>query len=116
MAKNGPGGQGKRKGRAEAGDRPDPDNATVLQKRQLVALIAQRVGRRNAEVREIVEATLAELGEAISAGQTLALPPLGRARISKQKDVSGSEVIVLRLRRRKSGADADAGHDHDEND
>lgn len=82
----------------------DPGNAQVLQKRQLVARIAQRAGRRNAEVRDIVDATLAELGEAISAGQTLALPPLGRARISRQKDVSGAEVIVLRLRRKRGGA------------
>jgi len=80
---------------------PDPANATVLQKRQFMNRIAQRTGQRNADIRDIVEATLAELGEAIAAGQTLALPPLGRARINRQKDVSGSEVIVLRLRRRK---------------
>ena len=87
----------------------DPDNARVLQKRQLVSRIAQRVGRGNSEIRPIVEATLAELGEAISAGQTLALPPLGRARISRQRDVSGAEVIILRLRRRHPGGTFEAG-------
>ncbi|MDT1063770.1 HU family DNA-binding protein [Paracoccus sp. CPCC 101403] len=80
---------------------PEPANATVLQKRQFLNRIAQRTGQRNADIRNIVEATLAELGDAIAAGQTLALPPLGRARINRQKDVSGSEVIILRLRRRK---------------
>ncbi|MTH80081.1 HU family DNA-binding protein [Paracoccus aestuariivivens] len=102
MAKNGRQGQGQGK-KGQGQDNPeDPDNAKVLQKRQLIARIAHRVGRRNAEVRDVVEATLTELGDAISAGQTLALPPLGRARISRQKDVSGTEVVVLRLRRRKT--------------
>lgn len=88
-----------RKTRAEA-DVSDPGAARVLQKRQFLSRIAHRAGMRNAEVRDIVEATLAELGEAIAAGQTLALPPLGRARINRQRDANGTEVIVLRLRRR----------------
>ncbi|SMO51327.1 HU family DNA-binding protein [Paracoccus laeviglucosivorans] len=78
----------------------DPGTAKVLQKRQFLSRIAHRTGMRNAQIKDIVEATLAELGEAMAAGQTLALPPLGRARINRQRDVSGAEVIVLRLRRR----------------
>lgn len=100
MAENGHG--------KELGDGPrqkaekDPGSAKVLQKRQFLSKIAARTGLRNAQVKDIVEATLAELGDAISSGQTLALPPLGRARINRQRDVSGAEVIVLRLRRRHS--------------
>ena len=77
-----------------------PGSARVLQKRQFLSAVAQRSGMRSAQIKDIVEATLAELGDAIAAGQTLALPPLGRARINRQRDVSGSEVIILRLRRR----------------
>lgn len=83
-------------------DDDDPGTARVLQKRQFLSAVAHRAGMRNAQVKQIVEATLAELGDAIAAGQTLALPPLGRARINRQRDVSGSEVITLRLRRRAS--------------
>lgn len=83
-------------------DDDDPGTARVLQKRQFLSAVAHRAGMRNAQVKPIVEATLAELGDAIAAGQTLALPPLGRARINRQRDVSGSEVITLRLRRRAS--------------
>ncbi|MDS9468501.1 HU family DNA-binding protein [Paracoccus sp. MBLB3053] len=88
----------------------DPGNAHVLQKRQFLAQIAQRTGLRNTEIKPVVEATLAELGDAIAAGKTLALPPLGRARINRQTDASGSEVIVLRLRRRKA---AESGNEDD---
>ncbi|MFT4014641.1 MAG: HU family DNA-binding protein [Paracoccus sp. (in: a-proteobacteria)] len=85
--------------------RPGPEDvhpsvARVLQKRQFISAVAQRTGLRSVQVKEIVDATLAELGDAIAAGQTLALPPLGRARINRQRDVSGAEVITLRLRRR----------------
>ncbi|GEK70416.1 HU family DNA-binding protein [Paracoccus denitrificans] len=78
----------------------EPEPAKVLQKRQLLAQVARRTGLRNSEVKAVVEATLAELDEAIAAGMTLALPPLGRARISRRNDSSGGEVITLRLRRR----------------
>ena len=88
-------------GKARGRRGEDPGAARVLQMRQFVIHVAARAGMRSAQVKDIVEATLAELGEAIASGQTLALPPLGRARINRQRDVSGAEVIVLRLRRRQ---------------
>lgn len=93
--------QARRRGRIE----DDPGTARVLQKRQFLNAVAQRSGMRSAQIKEVVEATLAELGDAIASGQTLALPPLGRARVNRQKDVSGAEVIILRLRRRSAGGD-----------
>ena len=84
----------------------EPEAAKVLQKRELLALVARRTGLRNSEIKTVVEATLAELGEAIASGMTLALPPLGRARISRRNDRSGGEVITLRLRRATSGTHA----------
>ena len=79
---------------------PDPENAKVLQKRQLVAHVVRRTGLRSTDIKPVVEATLAELGDAIAAGMTLALPPLGRGRVSRRLDPSGAEIITLRLRRR----------------
>ncbi len=79
---------------------PDPENAKVLQKRQLVAHVVRRTGLRSSDIKPVVEATLAELGDAIAAGMTLALPPLGRGRVSRRLDPSGAEIITLRLRRR----------------
>ena len=49
-----------------------------------------------------IEATLAQLGKALSAGETLAVPPLGRARVNLERDQRGGEIITLRLRRRPS--------------
>ena len=89
----------------EGGMRREPETAKVLQKRELLASVARRTGLRSSEIRIVVEATLAELGDAIALGMTLALPPLGRARISRQNDGGGGEVITLRLRRRLLKAD-----------
>ena len=46
---------------------PDPENAKVLQKRQLVAHVVRRTGLRSSDIKPVVEATLAELGDAIAA-------------------------------------------------
>ena len=87
---------------------PDPENAKVLQKRQLVAHVVRRTGLRSSDIKPVVEATLAELGDAIAAGMTLALPPVGRGRVSRRLDPSGAEIITLRLRRRPEDQPPDA--------
>ncbi len=78
----------------------EPQSAKVLQKRQLLAQVVKRTGLRSADIKPVVEATLSELGHAIAAGMTLALPPLGRARVRHSTDRSGAEIVTLRLRRR----------------
>ena len=80
----------------------------MLQKRQLVAHVVRRTGLRSSDIKPVVEATLAELGDAIAAGMTLALPPLGRGRVSRRLDPSGAEIITLRLRRRPEDQPPDA--------
>lgn len=76
-----------------------PRSAPVLSKRELVERILARTGVSRAAATPIIEATLAQLGEALSTGQTLAVPPLGRGRISVKRDSRGGDVITLRLRR-----------------
>jgi nucleoid DNA-binding protein len=78
----------------------DPQVAGVVQKRDFIDRIIAATGARKADARPIIEATLAELGQVLSDGQTLAVPPLGRARVRVEKDARGGDVITLRLRRR----------------
>ncbi|MGZ3215836.1 DNA-binding protein [Paracoccus sp. T5] len=79
---------------------PDPRVAHVVQKRDFIDRVLAATGARRTEARPIIEATLAQLGQVLSEGQTLAVPPLGRARINLEKDARGGDVITLRLRRR----------------
>ncbi|MFD2441621.1 hypothetical protein ACFSS8_18770 [Paracoccus kondratievae] len=65
------------KNRSEKDGPAEPETAKVLQKRQLMTQVARRTGLRNSDVKTVVEATLAELGDAMALGMTLALPPWG---------------------------------------
>ncbi|MBU3032129.1 hypothetical protein KNW02_18730 [Paracoccus sp. XHP0099] len=66
--------------------------------------VVAATGAKRSEARPIIEATLEQLGEALSAGQTLAVPPLGRARVNLEKDLRGGDVITLRLRRKAAAS------------
>lgn len=89
---------------AEPGSVPGhPQAAHVLQKKDFVDRVVAASGAKKADARPIIEATLAQLGEALSAGETLAVPPLGRARVNLERDQRGGEIITLRLRRRPPG-------------
>ena len=78
----------------------EPHAAIVVHKRDFVDRVVATTGARRADARPIIEATLLQLGLILSAGQTLAVPPLGRARINLERDARGGDVITLRLRRR----------------
>ena len=82
---------------------PNPQPAQVVQKKDFVDRVVAATGAKRAEARPIIDATLEQLGEALAAGCTLAVPPLGRARVNLEKDQRGGDVITLRLRRRPTG-------------
>ncbi|MDH3263157.1 MAG: HU family DNA-binding protein [Paracoccaceae bacterium] len=79
------------------------EETPVLRKRDLVLRAAESSGVKKKDTRAVVEAVLAEIGAALSRGEGLILPPLGKAKINRQKDIGTGEVLVLRLRR--SGKD-----------
>lgn len=81
---------------------PDPvgDAAPVLRRKAFVERVqAASGGHRKKDVREISEAVLMVLGEALARGEDLHLPPLGRARVSRHLDRSAGETLVIKLRR-----------------
>lgn len=98
----------------------EADAAPVLQKRALLDTLCVETGQPRAQVRALTDALLAELGRALSCGEDLVLPPLGKVRVSRQRTGKGGEVIVMRLRRPGAGdpaaagvAEPDGARDHD---
>ena len=75
-----------------------------MQKRELFARVAAATDAKKKDVKLIVDATLAILGKALSDGEELNLPPLGKIRIVKARDAGGVEVVTLKLRRKTAGA------------
>ena len=78
---------------------PAPRVAGELRKKDLVARVAKRTGSKKSHVRDVVEAVLEELGAALSDGEGLNLPALGRARVNRQKETEGGGTMVVRFRR-----------------
>ncbi len=60
--------------------------------------MAANGGKRNG-VRQIVDATLAILGDALQKGNQLNLPPLGRARVTRTTEADGGVTMMVKLRR-----------------
>jgi hypothetical protein len=76
--------------------------SVAVTKRALVERVAARAGLRKAQARPVVEAMLAELGEALDRKETLKLQPLGIMRVARVKDTGSADVLVCKLRRKKS--------------
>lgn len=73
--------------------------APLLKKKELVARVVEALeGKKKGAVKEIVDATLAALGEALQKGESLNLPPFGKARVARTKGEGSETMITLRLR------------------
>lgn len=82
-----------------------PENEpTTLKRNDLLQAVAARSALPKSDLRPVIELVLDELGEALASGRDLALPPLGRVKIQRRKEIEAGEVLSLRLRRKSSDA------------
>jgi len=72
--------------------------AAALKKKQLIERVAAQVGGNKKSVKDVVEATLTVLGEAMQAGESLNLPPFGKARVAKSKGQGAATSLTVKLR------------------
>ena len=83
----------------------------TLRKKELVERVVAASGAKKKVAKDIVEATLQVLGEALAAGEQLVLPPFGNAHKTREKDTpSGGSTMTVRLRRagaKKPGAEGE---------
>lgn len=68
--------------------------ADTVKLKNLIESVASATGGKKADVKATVEATLAALGEALATGKSLAVPPLGKLRVVKNK----GPALTLKLR------------------
>lgn len=89
-------------GKDAAGDATGAPARPTLRRKELVDRVVAATGAKKKAVRDIVEATLKVLGEALAADESLALPPFGKARVNRHRDLATGEVMTVRLRRRRA--------------
>lgn len=82
------------------------DQAPVLRKKELVDLVAETAALAKKDAKAAVEAVLQILGEALAGGKDVNLPPLGKARVSRQKDHAAGATLTIKLRRNTAKATA----------
>jgi hypothetical protein len=78
---------------------PPAPPAVTLKKKALVEQVAQATGAKRKLVKSVVEATLAAMGDALSRGEELVLPPLGRARVNRSRGEGEGATLMIKLRR-----------------
>ena len=71
---------------------------TAMRLKDLVELVVAATGGKRKGVKEIVEATLTQMGDALHRGETLHLPNFGKARVARQGSEGGGAMTV-KLRR-----------------
>ena len=87
-------------GPAADGNTAGSDAATgLMRKKDLLERVGAKSKAKKKDVKDVVEATLLVLGEALAAGEELNLPPLGKARVNRQKGVNGGDMYIIKLRR-----------------
>lgn len=86
----------------------------VVKKAELIDHAVEKCGLKKRDVKPSIEAALEVLAEALIKGEELHLPPLGKLRVVKSKDVKdGVKVLTLKLRTMKDGAGQGGGAQKD---
>ncbi|WP_103333204.1 HU family DNA-binding protein [Pseudotabrizicola formosa] len=70
----------------------------ALRLRELVSRVTETTGGKKKGVKDIVEATLSALGDALAKGQELNLPGVGKVRVAKSVDREGRSMMTLKVR------------------
>ncbi len=81
-------------------------DATVvmLRKKDMLERLTERTGLRKNQIKPVLEAVLAELGDALIKGETLNLPPLGKLTVNRSIAQEKADVVICKLRRAKASA------------
>lgn len=75
-----------------------PSNAAEMKKRELVDRVVKHGNLKKNEVKPVVDAVLAVLGEVLAEGRELNLPPMGKLKVKGLKTTAGGQVIRIKLR------------------
>jgi hypothetical protein len=85
---------------AEATEANDSETgADFIRRKAFIDRIVASSGMKPNAVKSTLDAVLHEIGDALSKGESLNLPPLGKLSVNRKKDIKNGEVLVCKLRR-----------------
>ena len=80
----------------------------ALRKKELLDSVALKTGIKRAEVKKVVEATLAVMGLALQDSRDLNLQPFGTVKINRERKLPDGKVVVTRIRQARDLPQDDA--------
>ena len=78
--------------------------ASMVRKKELIGAVVARSGVKKRDAKPVVEALLAELATALAKGRGLNLPPLGRVKINRTREMENGRVIIVKMRQKDNAA------------
>ena len=82
----------------------------AVKKAEFIDRVIARGDLKKKDAKPAIEAALAELADILAAGGELVLPPMGKIKAVKVKDLGeGAQMMTLKLRTMKDGAGQGAG-------
>ncbi|SEQ68682.1 hypothetical protein SAMN05428995_10657 [Loktanella sp. DSM 29012] len=86
------------------------DAGEPIKKPEFIDRAVARSGVKKKDAKPAIEAAMAELADILLAGGELILPPMGKLKSIKSKDLGeGAQMLTLKLRTMKDGAGQGAG-------
>ncbi|MBS1301598.1 hypothetical protein GZH79_04445 [Loktanella sp. SALINAS62] len=81
------------------------DVGEAIKKPEFLDRAVARSGIKKKDAKPAIEAALAELADILAGGGELILPPMGKLKSIKSKDLGdGAQMLTLKLRTMKDGA------------
>ncbi|MCX7565257.1 HU family DNA-binding protein [Sulfitobacter sp. F26169L] len=77
-----------------------------LRKKELFDLVVERSGMKKKDVKPVVEAMLAVLGDALAEQREMNLQPLGKMKVQRGKELADGRALVLKLRQKSAKLNA----------
>ena len=89
-------------------DTPTPVVAgPEMRKKELIEAVVTRSGMKKKDVKPVVEAMLAVLGNALQDGRALNLQPMGKVKINREKKLASGRMLVARIRQKDAAKSAE---------
>ena len=84
----------------DAAPEAEPVVTKVVRRKEFVDRIVANSGMKPNAIKTALDAFLKEIGDALSAGEALNLPALGRVSVNRRKELDNGEVLICKIRRR----------------
>ena len=76
----------------------------VMRKKELIDKVVEHSGKKKRDVKPVVESMLEVLGAALAEDRELNLPPFGKMKVRKARDLPNGRVMVTKVRQSKPKA------------